>query len=212
MTQEQLFLVLILAAGLLTLGYFRGRRINLGLARAIGSELERVLRPKDQTYTWLGGILGFKADYRSNGAVPRVEATLTLLPRHSLLYLPVARLLSGGDRLFVVAHPREPVRGEAHVIAASYRRRLGRLAGESGWRREVVEVRGKQFEVVGEDPAAVAGLREWLRAVPEPGPVKHLALVPRTGTLYLYLVPVPGKVEPILRRALAWSGGEPPGG
>ncbi|MBI4392061.1 MAG: hypothetical protein HY575_09245 [candidate division NC10 bacterium] len=206
MTQEQLFLVLVLAAGLLTLGYFRGRRINLGLARAIGSELERTLHPKDQTYTWLGGVLGFRAEYRSNGAVPRVEATLTLLPRHSLLYLPVARLLSGGDRLFVVAHPREPVRGEAHVIAASYRRRLGRLAGESGWRRETVDAGGEVFEVVGGDPGTVAGLRDWLRSLPRPHHLRHLALVPRTGTLYLYLVPVRGEVKPIVESALAWSG------
>ncbi len=204
MTDAQLFLVLIVVAGGLTLGYFRGRRRNMDLARAISRELEAALHPEDQTYTWLGGVLGFKADYRGVSATSRVEATLTLLPRHSLLYLPVARLLTGGDRLFVVTYPAKPIRSEAHVIAASYRRRLGRLAGESTWRREMVDGGGQRFEVLGEDPSAVASLRDWVRSLPQPRHLRHLALVPRTGTLYLYVVPVPGKVQEVVHRTLSW--------
>jgi hypothetical protein len=133
-----------------------------------------------------------------------VEATLTLVPRHSLLYLPVARLVTGGDRLYVVARPGRPIRREAHVIAASYRRRLGRLAGEESWRRETVETGDQRFEILGEDPAMVASLRDWVRTLAQAPRLKHLALVPSTGTLYLYLVPVPGEVQPIVGRALTW--------
>lgn len=206
MTDTQLFLALIVVAAGLTLGYFRGRRKNLGLARTISRELEAVLHPKDQTYTWLGGVLGFKAEYRGVSGTNRVEATLTLLPRHSLLYLPVAWLLSGGDRLFVVAYPTKPIKGETHIVAASYRRRLGRLADESKWRREVVDGDGQRFEVMGEDSSAVAGLRDWIRSLPQSRYLKHLALVPRTGTLYLFMAPAPGKVHEILDSTLAWFG------
>lgn len=208
MTEGQLFFVFIVAAGILTLGYFRGRRRNLERARSISRELEGALHPKDQTYTWLGGVLGFKAEYRGIDWAPRVEATLTLLPRHSLLYLPVAMLLAGGDRLFVLAYPAKSIRGEAHVIAAPYRRRLGRLAGEEGWRRESVNIGGQQFEILGEDPRIVASLRDWIRSLPQSRRVKHVALVPNTGTLYLYVTPVPGDVRPIIDSALAWFKGQ----
>lgn len=206
MNDGQLFLLLILVAVGLTLGYFRGRRKNLEMARAISRELEAALHPKDQTYTWLGGVLGFKAEYRGVSETNRVEATLTLLPRHSLLYLPVAWLLSGGDRLFVVAYPTKPIKGEAHIVASSYRRRLGRLPDESKWRREVVEGGGRSFEVLGEDPSAVAGLRDWIRSLPQTRYLKHLALVPRTGTLYLFMVPAPGNIQEIVDRTLTWFG------
>lgn len=206
MNDGQLFLVLILVAVGLTLGYFRGRKKNLEMARAISRELEAVLHPKDQTYTWLGGVLGFKAEYRGVSGANRVEATLTLLPRHSLLYLPVAWLLSGGDRLFVVIYTTKPIRGEAHVVAASYRRRLGRLADESKWRREVMEGGAQSFEVLGEEPSAVASLRDWIRSLPQSRFLKHLALVPRTGTLYLFMVPAPGKIHELLGSTLAWFG------
>jgi hypothetical protein len=203
-TQEQLFLVMIVAAGMLTLGYFRGWKANLTLVRAISGELEAVLKPKDQTYTWLGGVLGFTGEYTGNSQAPRVEATLTLSPRHSLLYLPIARLVTGGDRLYMVAYPARPVSSEAHVIADSYRRRLGRLPGEENWRRETVEINSHRFEILGEDPSIVASLRDWVRSLPQASHVKHLALVPSTGNLYLYLVPVPGEVQPIVGRTLAW--------
>lgn len=203
MTQEQLFVAMILAAGIITLAYFRGRKLNLELSHAISRELESALRPADQTYTWLGGVLGFRADY-SGGHMPRVEATLALQPRHSLLYLPIAWLVTGGDRLFLVAHPDTPIRGETHVIARRYRRRLGRLAGEQGWRREQVEVGGVRFEVLGDRSETVAGLRDWLRTLPRPRALQHLALVPRTGTLYLYLRPEPGQVRPMIDRVLTW--------
>ncbi len=204
MTDGQLFFLVIAAAGVLTLGYFFGRRKNLKLAQSIGRELEGVLHPRDQTYTWLGGVLGFKAEYRGIEWAPRVEATLTLLPRHSLLYLPVALLVTGGDRLFVVARPTKAISGEAHVIATSYRRRLGRLPGEHGWHREAVEARGERFEVLAEDRKTAAGLREWLQSLAQPRRVKHIALTPKMGTLYLYLVPIPGEIRPILDSILAW--------
>jgi hypothetical protein len=50
----------------------------------------------------------------------------------------------------------------------------------------------------------VASLRDWLRSLPQARRLRHLALVPSAGTLYLYLIPVPGEVQPIVEGALAW--------
>jgi hypothetical protein len=57
-----------------------------------------------------------------------------------------------------------------------------------------VDAGGVRFEVLGGNPDSVASLRDWLRSLPRPGHLRHLALVPDTGTLYVYLVPVPGEV------------------
>jgi hypothetical protein len=208
MTQEQVFVAMIVAAGVLMLGYLRGRKVNLALVKAISQELETALRPKDQTYTWLGGLLGFRAEYTGSPHAPRVEATLTLAPRHSLLYLPVARLVTGGDRLFVVSYPTKSIRDEAHVVAQAYRRRLGRLAGEERWHRETVDTGSARFEVLGPNPALVASLRDWIRSLPQAARLKHVALVPGAGTLYLYLAPAPGEVQTMVARALTWFAGQ----
>jgi hypothetical protein len=203
-TSEHLFLLMVLAAGLLSLGYFRGRKINLALARTISRELEGALQPRDQTYTWLGGVLGFRAEYTGSPRAPRVEATLALAPRHSLLYLPVARITTGGDRLYVVVHPVTTVKHEAHVIARSYRRRLGTLDGEERWRKETVASGGKEFEVLGSDARTVARLSEWLRGFPQATHLRHLAVVPSSNTLYLFLAPAVGQVQPAVDHALSW--------
>ena len=67
-------------------------------ARRTAREAEEALEPLNQTYTWIGGAIGFHATYHlEQGA--EVRATATFLPRQSPLYLPVARLLRGPDRL-----------------------------------------------------------------------------------------------------------------
>ena len=99
MPETAWLLVVFAAAALLMLAHGQGLRLNFRLARALSRELEDVLEPTATEYTWIGGAIGFHADYEladGTGA----KATATLLPRHSPLYLPIAALVGGGfDRL-----------------------------------------------------------------------------------------------------------------
>lgn len=94
-----LFILFLLFTFLLLLGYERGRRKNIKLMKDISRLLEEIIEPEDKEYTLIGGVAGFKALYRK-GEV-EVRALLVLLPRMSLLYLPLSYLLGRRDRLIL---------------------------------------------------------------------------------------------------------------
>ena len=92
------FLALLALTGLLVLWGAYWRRKNLQFIRAVGEVLETVLRPRHQRYTWLGGVIGFSAEFKTD-AFGVVRVVFTTLPRQSLLYLPLAWVLGRRDRL-----------------------------------------------------------------------------------------------------------------
>ena len=117
---EMLFFLMVLAIGVLMLVFFRNRKYNLLMIQAISKELEAALTPKDQTYTWLGGSVGFTAKYETSKPLRKVDATLTMLSRQSLIFYPISKLMFGNDRLFVVMYPYEKFRREAHILEHWY--------------------------------------------------------------------------------------------
>ncbi len=100
-----LFWVLLALTLILFVGFLWGQPKNLRLARQAMVTLEEIFTPQDVEYTWLGGVLGFKALYRRSAPIPEFLVTLLLLPRHTWLYMPFAYLRAKGDRL-LFAFPR----------------------------------------------------------------------------------------------------------
>ena len=109
-----LFLITILTL-LVLAGNFLGRKKNLSIVKSVGNTLEEVLKPNDQDYTWLGGSIGFHANYKCKD-FKNVEATLTLLPRQSPLYYPVSFLVSGFDKLYVTFFLKLKIKSEGHIV------------------------------------------------------------------------------------------------
>ena len=60
--------------------------------------LENILKPTDTEYTWLGGVIGFKANYKLEASI-EILLNYTNLPRQSTLYMPIALLFGRYDRL-----------------------------------------------------------------------------------------------------------------
>jgi len=93
---------------LLTLGYFYGRRSNRRIYQSAFNDIVDVVKPDDQNFTNIGGAVGFHANLfiKKKGGTPfsRVDATITLLPRHSWLYLPISKLIRKYDRLFITLY------------------------------------------------------------------------------------------------------------
>jgi len=123
----ELIFLLILLSAIAMYQFFKGRKLNLGIMSRVSKDLEEALKPLDKEYTWLGGYVGFKAKYKLKNA--DVEATLTLLPRHALLYLPISLLVNKADRLYIVVRGRIDLAelhifGKKRMLSRSERREL----------------------------------------------------------------------------------------
>ncbi len=119
------FFALFVAVSLaLVAAFYWGVKKNISKAKNVASFLEDAFSPRDQTYTWLGGVIGFYAEYDVPG-FKKVTATLRLVPRHSVLWLPFSLLAGRRDTLEVLFYLNCPVKDEFHIIRkGAYRPRI----------------------------------------------------------------------------------------
>ncbi len=199
---SNLFAILILFAGVATLQFFYGRKLNLLLMKNAVDELEKTIKPKDQLYTWLGGYVGFRAEYRIDDPdVERVEVTLTLLPRQSILYLPVSKLTLGGDRMFFVLRCRHAVKGDVHVVKSGTYRFTSPINGEIEYVRENIQINGINFIAYYRRKSDLERLVKLLEGMPLEG-LKHLSVTPSTRVIYAFITPEKGIVEKVYPKML----------
>ncbi len=104
-----LIIIVSSIAALTIVHFFQGRRINLLVMRTVAQLLEHELRPVDKEYTLLSLYSGFHARYRL-GDGKEVETYLILLPRYSILYLPIAKLLNKYDSLIIIQRTDKEIR------------------------------------------------------------------------------------------------------
>ncbi|MCD6363750.1 MAG: hypothetical protein J7M13_07140 [Synergistetes bacterium] len=194
------FLIFILSA-IMTLQFFKGRKINLLLMKNYLGEIEAPLKIRDKEYTWIGGYVGFKAGYKiQNPLFSFFEVSLILAPRQSLIYLPLSLLLFRGDRAFFLLTPRgKRISRELHLIrdeAFLFKPKIRR-------KKELFEKRasicGVNFRILYEDEKAVEDiLKLFKRYKGNIKIIKHLALVPSTNRVYLHLKPMVGELKRFL--------------
>ncbi|BAS29133.1 hypothetical protein [Limnochorda pilosa] len=212
----------ILLAGVTFLFYRWGRRRNTEIAERSARELEEALRPEDQSYTWIGGLIGYRVDYRvRRGELNRVEATLTMLPRHSLLYLPFSWIIRRSDALYLLFRPNVPLRGRGHLILLDHGS-APRVDRPEDLRVEELRLGRHRFRLLyGSDAAAAflrrvaehafgpAGAGPAATSRPEAPVVRHLSINAEEGALYCRMIPVPGRIRPAVERlAAALAGSE----
>jgi hypothetical protein len=199
---SDILLLLVVLCGLTVLQFFKGRKDNLALMRIFSHELETAIAPKDKVYTWLGGYIGFKASYAvGEGMLDRVEATLTLLPRHSLLYFPIALLISKRDRLYLVFRVQKKLSNETHIIEKRYKR-TRKINNELVFNTEEINVSKKNFKVLYETSEIAKTLVSWFKNLDDPSLIKHVAIVPKTNVFYIFMKPVPGLVEDYVKNVM----------
>ncbi len=193
---------LVLLALAATLGYFRGVRQNRAIAASIAGGLEEALRPASTEYVNVGGAIGHNFTFRLTGEWTEARGVFTLSPRHSLLYLPVSRLLGVRDRLFLNVFTARPLRGEGHVVRASDLRRAAIAELEMMNRRDL-EVGGLAFVLLWRGADLSGALQELLRGMPDPARLRHFCAYPGTGTFFLRTEPAPGSVAEDVSAALS---------
>jgi len=202
------FPVLIACALGISAGYFLGRRKNLLLMKQYAAAIEGALKPSDQQYTWVGGYIGFRADYKvKSELVKRVKATLHLLPRLSLLYYPVALLTMRHDKLYVVVEVAKSLAGEAHLIKKGHYRFLPPgIDHVEKFRKSEVALGDTKFELLSQDARGEKLLLSWARELKvDFSKVKHLSFTSSTNVIYAFVEPSTDLIPVLLRAMLLFA-------
>ena len=196
------FPVLVISALVVAAGYFLGRRKNLVLMKRYANVLENALKPDDQQYTWLGGYIGFKAEYNGKwGVVNKVRPTLHLKPRLSLLYYPIALLTMRHDKLYIVMETSREIEGEAHLIQKGYYRIGPNIENEEKFRRTDTNLGGKNFELLYQKQKEGERLLGWAQGLMiDFNRVKHLSFTSSTNVIYAFIEPKEELITTLLKK------------
>lgn len=203
------FYLLIAAGLLLTIGFRWGRRFNNRILHGTFDVVLDVLKSKDQQFTNIGGQTGYHANFLPAAlkSVRRVDATLTMLPRQSLLYLPFSYLIQRFDRLYLNFYLNKKGRGtiaEGHLIDARFEKMRGNRI-EHDLTVETFDWGGETYHLYSADETIRAALLDLKERIGDaPGNFRHAALVPEEDKAYLFQIPSPTTVGPILSAFAAW--------
>jgi len=201
------FLLFIAMTFLLTYGYFRGRRKNRRLYLSAFNDLIDTTRPDDQTFTNIGGLVGYHANLyiKNQGPISQVDATITMLPRHSWLYLPVSKLIMKYDRLFITLYVKQRLPGEGHLIEVKYAGFRGpKITNEARLEREKIMWGHDDFFLYYEGIRVREHLLKFMDQNPDPGIIKHIALVPEQKKGFVFMIPKPGQVKKYFEPVFQW--------
>jgi hypothetical protein len=194
---QPLFYLFIAFSALLAYGYFWGKKKNHRIFVAAFNDLVEVVQPADQTFTNIGGLIGYHADLvnKKGEIVEKVEATITFLSRHSWLWLPISKLIWKNDRLFVTINLRKPPFGEGHLIESGYARFRGpKIANADRLKKETIQWGGGNFQLYYQNMQTRENLAALVSDNPDPGAVRHIALVPELNRCFIFMIPRVGEV------------------
>lgn len=193
---------IVVLAVLSTVSYFFGTRKNRWIVSTMSRQLESVLKPRSTNYVNIGGAIGYNFSYAMPAPYTNAKGTMTLSPRHSLLYLPVSRLLGIGDRFFVNVFTKRKLRGEAHVVDSTF---LGRanIEGSDSMQRREIELQGKKFVMLWRSLDLSHELEAAVASLPDASSLRHFCSYPATGTFFIHLRPRSGQIEDTMRALVA---------
>ncbi len=208
--QQPLFLLFIAATIVVSLCFFWGGRRNKRIHLSAFNALVDTLNPKDQTFTTIGGQSGYHANIvpRKNRSIRRVDATITLLARHTLLYYPVSRYLRKWDRLFITLFFAKDAHGkisEGHIIEKEYEDfGAQKITNKDKLKSEQIEWGGKTFTLYYQDQKMRDALLELKKKLDTPGDLRHVAFVPDQEKAFVFLVPRPGETKRVFPHVWSW--------
>jgi hypothetical protein len=194
---EPLFYLFIAFSFVLGAGYFWGRRVNTRIFRSAFDDLVSVIQPTDQTFTNIGGLIGYHANLilPRKSPVERVDATITFLPRHSWLWMPISKLIRKYDRLFITLHLRQSPGAEGHLIEKEYSRFRGPKIDNADRLNQETLTWGKYSFIL---YYGNGKMRDQLRTLaadtPDPGNIRHIAIVPEQKRCFIFMIPREGQV------------------
>ncbi|MCF7936212.1 MAG: hypothetical protein K9L28_07725 [Synergistales bacterium] len=209
-SQQPIFYLFIAATILIALGYSWGRRRSKGIYLDAFNALVDTLQPRDQNFTTIGGLSGYHANLipKRNQPIRRVDATITLLARQSVLYYPVSRLTRKWDRLFLTLLFAKEAQGqiaEGHLIEKQYEDfKAPKVTNIDRLNRQELEWEGRTFTLYYETGAVRDALLRLKQKLRSPGELRHVALVPEQEQAHIFLVPKKGETARLFPAIYQW--------
>jgi hypothetical protein len=202
---EPWILPLIVLALITTAGYFWGRKKNRWIGAWIARECQAALRPSDTNYVNIGGSIGYHFTYRLAPPLTEAKGSFALLPRQSILYLPLSRLIRGHDRFYLQLYTDQPMRGEAHILREDYYEKdPDRISGADRMRRERVVAGDRAYVLLWMHAGLDRRLKRLLDRLGDGrADLLHFCAYPGNRNFYFYVSPVRGRLERLLQNAVA---------
>jgi len=185
-------IVIIAVSAIIAFSFHSGKRKNKEICSDIFNQLVKVFKPDDQTFTNIGGAVGYHGtfSFKERGPVSRIDVTLTLLPRQAPLYMPISKFLMKYDRLFISVYMRYPSPGEGHIIEKGYTGFRGPEITNISRLHQLEFMWGDlAFFLYYEQDRMIDHLEKLIESLPAPGPIRHIAAVPdqRKGFIFMGL-------------------------
>jgi hypothetical protein len=189
---QPLFYLFIAFSLFLSLGYYWGRRRNKNIFLSAFNDLVEIVKPDDQKFTNIGGTIGYHANLfvKKKGPVSQVDATITMLPRQSLLYMPISKLIMRHDRLFLTLYLTKTPSGEGHLIEKKYAAFRGpKVVNAANLNREETRWGDLDFILYYENLKIRDHLANLMKDHPDPGNLRHVALIPHEKKGFIFAIP-----------------------
>ncbi len=97
-----------------------GARKTRQLAKTVSQILEAVFTPLESRYTNIGGLVGYHFVFTVPSPLGEVTGTMTFLPRHTALYLPLSLFVGREDRLSILFRLESSPAGRGHIVDAMH--------------------------------------------------------------------------------------------
>jgi len=211
---QPVFYLFIALSVLLTYGFFWGKRMNHRLFLSAFNDLVEVIKPEDQTFTNIGGLIGYHANFitKKKSAVSRVDATITFLPRQSWLYFPVSKLIRRWDRLFITLYLKQAPPEEGHLLEVGYASFRGpKITNADRLNREKVRWGDKDFYLYYQGMKIRNALLGFMEKNSDPGVIRHIAVVPGQQRCFVFMIPRWGQVGRFFSPVYQWVSSLVPG-
>jgi len=200
-------IVIVAVSAFIVFSFHSGKRKNKEICTTTFNELIKVFKPDDQTFTNIGGVVGHHGtfSFKERGPVSRIDVTLTLLPRQAPLYMPISKFFMRNDRLFISVYMRYSPPGEGHIIEKGYTGFRGpEITNISRLHQGQFQWGDLAFFLYYEQDRMIDYFKELIESLPNPGPIRHIAIVPdqRKGYIFMGLQQEP--IETYLAAVYGW--------
>ena len=206
-TQQPVFFILAVLSCFFTIGYFLGKRKNKNLFLTIFNELIDVIKPENQTYGVIGGTSDYYADFNLKRENPfaRIDAKVTLLPRHLWPYLPIAIIRDKYDKLLIAMHLKHKLREEGHLIEDNYAKsRKAKIANIDKLINANVKWGEHDFRIYCKSRKMREEFKEFINNNSNPGTIRHITFIPNQKKCFIFMIPQKGKVAKDLAPVYQW--------
>jgi uncharacterized FlaG/YvyC family protein len=197
---NETIVIIAMLAVLVTLQYWHGRRINLGIIRGISAELENILKPTDKEYTWIGGFVGIIAKYKiKDKKFNEIEATISLLPRHSLLYFPFSLLIGRRDRVYLLIRSKEIINSILHIKTG---KGIKKSSETETIENKRIKVNNQEINYWTNNEALVLKIADIIKTLNDPDGMIHFAINREENAYYVKLKITHGTPNIFLKKFL----------